>query len=168
MRAQSSKVGRLWFWGVDARGFPGGLLRLDPAFVYVEPPSSRPLPRVEVLTLAPGRQGVTSSVPVKIHTLKQMLLLSSRSVMSDSLPPHGLQPIRLLCLRDFPGKSTGVGCQAFLKGIFQTQGSNPCPCTAGGVFTTNLPGKPHTGTLPSHKTKQNIILAVPLINFHTK
>ena len=25
--------------GVDARGFPGGLLRLDPAFVYVEPPS---------------------------------------------------------------------------------------------------------------------------------
>ena len=26
--------------GVDARGFPGGHLRLDPAFAYVEPPSS--------------------------------------------------------------------------------------------------------------------------------
>ena len=26
--------------GVDAREFPGGLLRLEPAFVYVEPPSS--------------------------------------------------------------------------------------------------------------------------------
>ena len=40
VRAQSSKVGRLWFLGVDAREYPGGLLRLDPAFVYVEPPSS--------------------------------------------------------------------------------------------------------------------------------
>ena len=25
--------------GVDAQGFAGGLLRLDPAFAYVEPPS---------------------------------------------------------------------------------------------------------------------------------
>ena len=40
--------------GVDARGFPGGLLRLDPAFAYVEPPSSWPLPWVECLTLAPN------------------------------------------------------------------------------------------------------------------
>ena len=35
----------------------------------------------------------------------------SRSVMSDSQRPHGLQPTRLLHPRDFPGKSTGVGCQ---------------------------------------------------------
>ena len=34
----------------------------------------------------------------------------SRSVMSDSLWPHGLQPTRLLHPWDFPGKSTGVGC----------------------------------------------------------
>ena len=40
VRAQSSKVGRLWFLWVDAREYPGGLLRLNPAFVYVEPPSS--------------------------------------------------------------------------------------------------------------------------------
>ena len=26
------------------------------------------------------------------------------------LPPHGLQPASLLCLRDSPGKNTGVGC----------------------------------------------------------
>ena len=26
---------------------------------------------------------------------------------------------------DSPGKNTGVGCHAFLQGIFQTQGSNP-------------------------------------------
>ena len=40
--------------GVDARGFPGGLLRLNPAFAYVEPPSSWPLPWAECLTLAPN------------------------------------------------------------------------------------------------------------------
>ena len=34
----------------------------------------------------------------------------SRSVVSDSSRPQGLQPTRLLCLWDFPGKSTGVGC----------------------------------------------------------
>ena len=35
----------------------------------------------------------------------------SHSVMSDSSRPHGLQPTRLLHPWDFPGKSTGVGCQ---------------------------------------------------------
>ena len=34
----------------------------------------------------------------------------SRSVVSDSSWPPGLQPTRLLCQWDFPGKSTGVGC----------------------------------------------------------
>ena len=45
---------------------------------------------------------------------------SSTSVMSESL-----QPTRLLCLWDFPGKNTGVGCHALLQGIFPTKGSNP-------------------------------------------
>ena len=38
----------------------------------------------------------------------------SHSVVSDSLQPHGLQPTRLLCPWDFPGKSTGVGCHCLL------------------------------------------------------
>ena len=38
----------------------------------------------------------------------------SRSVMSDSSRSHGLQPTRLLCPWDFPGKSTGVGCHCLL------------------------------------------------------
>ena len=29
--------------------------------------------------------------------------------MSDPLQPHELQPARLLCPRNFPGKNTGVG-----------------------------------------------------------
>ena len=49
----------------------------------------------------------------------------SRSVVSDSLRPHGLQPTRLLHPWDSPGKSTGVGCHFLLQGIFPTQGSNP-------------------------------------------
>ena len=38
----------------------------------------------------------------------------SRSVVSDSQWPHGLQPTRLLCPWDSPGKSTGVGCLCLL------------------------------------------------------
>ena len=48
----------------------------------------------------------------------------SRSVVSDSLRPHGLYPTRLLCPSDSPGKNTAVGCHALLQGIFPTQGSN--------------------------------------------
>ena len=46
----------------------------------------------------------------------------SRSVVSNSLQPHGLQPTRLPHPWDFPGKSTGVGCHCLLhsqqQGIF--------------------------------------------------
>ena len=38
----------------------------------------------------------------------------SRSVVSDSSRPHGLQPTRLIRPCDFPGKSTGVGCHCLL------------------------------------------------------
>ena len=38
----------------------------------------------------------------------------SRPVVSDSSWPHGLQPTRLPCPWDFPGKSTGVGCHRLL------------------------------------------------------
>ena len=39
----------------------------------------------------------------------------SRSVMSDSSRPHGLQPTGLLHPWDFPGKRTGVGCHRLLR-----------------------------------------------------
>ena len=44
---------------------------------------------------------------------------------SDFFWLRGLQPARLLCPWDSPGKNTGVSCHAFLQGIFLTQGSNP-------------------------------------------
>ena len=44
----------------------------------------------------------------------------SRSVTSDSLPPHELYPARLLCSWNTPSKNTGVGCHSLLQGIFPT------------------------------------------------
>ena len=46
----------------------------------------------------------------------------SRSIVSDSVRPHGLHPIRLLCPGDSPDKSTAGGCHFFLQGIVPTQG----------------------------------------------
>ena len=39
--------------------------------------------------------------------------------------PTDSSPARLLCLWDFPGKNTGVGCRFLLQGLFLAQGSNP-------------------------------------------
>ena len=44
----------------------------------------------------------------------------SRSIVSNSLQPHGLNSPW-----NSPGKNTGVGSLSLLQGIFPTQGSNP-------------------------------------------
>ena len=44
------------------------------------------------------------------------------SVTSDSLRSYGLQPARLLCPWDSPGKNTGVGCHVLLQRTFPTEG----------------------------------------------
>ena len=49
----------------------------------------------------------------------------SRSVMSDSLQPHGLQPTRPLCPWNSPGKNTGVGCHSLLQGNLPNPGIEP-------------------------------------------
>ena len=67
---------------------------------------------------------------------------SVASVMFNSWQPQGLQPPRLLCPWDSPGKNTAVGCHALFQGIFLTQGSNlsmslMSPALAGRFFTIN-------------------------------
>ena len=47
----------------------------------------------------------------------------SCSVVSDSVQLYGLQPARLFCLWDYPGKN-GTSCHFLLQGIFPTQGLN--------------------------------------------
>ena len=49
----------------------------------------------------------------------------NRSVVSNCLQPHGLQPARFPCPWHFPGKNTRVACHFLLQEIFPTQGSNP-------------------------------------------
>ena len=44
-----------------------------------------------------------------------LLLLLSRSVVSDSVRPHRQQPTRLPRPWDSPGKNTGVGCHFLLQ-----------------------------------------------------
>ena len=49
----------------------------------------------------------------------------SYSVMSHSLRSPGLQPVRLLCPWNSPGKNPGMASHSLLQGIFPTQGLNP-------------------------------------------
>ena len=71
------------------------------------------------------------------------------SATSDSLRPCRLQPTKLLCPRDFPGKNTGVGCHFPLQGIFPTQGSNPHLLRLLHWQVDSLPLH-HRGSLAAH------------------
>ena len=57
-----------------------------------------------------------------IHCKAAMPACSVASVMSDSLPPYGLQLARLLSPWNSPSKNTGVGYHALLQSSFLTQG----------------------------------------------
>ena len=47
--------------------------------------------------------------------------------MFNSSRPHGLQPTRLCCPWDFPGKSTGVGCHCLLRSAVSREGLKLSP-----------------------------------------
>ena len=50
--------------------------------------------------------------------MKKVLVAQSCLTLCN---PHGLQPTRLLCPWDSPGKNTGVGCHSLLQEIFPSQ-----------------------------------------------
>ena len=70
----------------------------------------------------------------------------SRSVVPDSLRPHGLQPTRLFCPGDFLGKDTGVGCSGLpfpSPGDLPNPGIEPgSPALQADSLPTELQGKP--------------------------
>ena len=50
--------------------------------------------------------------------------------MSDSVRPHGPQPIKLPCPWDSPGKNTGVGCRFLLQCVkvkSESEVAQSCP-----------------------------------------
>ena len=78
--------------------------------------------------------GLLGSAHTTVHLSPQLCLhdstLSSLSSLQSLshvrlLRPHRLQPARLLCPQNSPGKITGLGCHFLLQGIFPTQELNP-------------------------------------------
>ena len=73
----------------------------------------------------------------------------SRSVVSDSLRPHGLYSPW-----NCPGQNTGVGNLSLLQGIFPTQGSNP--------------GLPHCRQILSQLSHKGAEVQLPIFNLEWK
>ena len=78
------------------------------------------------------------------HSHKQS---QSRSVMSDSLQPHGLYSPW-----NSPGQNTAVGSRSLLQGIFPTRGLNPGLWHGRQIlYKLSHKGSPHTS---KRRTKQ--------------
>ena len=78
---------------------------LFPSFISAQSPSTMLTPHISLLRKTPAYKESVSK---------------SRSVVSDSLRPHGLYSPW-----NSPGQNTGVGSLSLLQGIFPTQGWNP-------------------------------------------
>ena len=64
-------------------------------------------------------------------------------VVSNSLPPHGLQPARLPCPRNSPGKNTGMGSHLTSPGDLSNPGIKPkFPALQADFLSSEPPGKP--------------------------
>ena len=77
-----------------------------------------------------------------VHRLLLLLLLLSRSVVSDSVQPHRQQPTRLPRPWDSPGKNTGVGCHFLLHCVkvkSESEVPQSCP-TLSDPMDCSLPG----------------------------
>ena len=79
------------------------------------PPGS-PVPEIlQARTLERVAISFSNAWKWKVKSLSRVRLLAT----------PGLQPTRLLCPWDFPGKNTGVGCHCFLRS-YQLVQANPC------------------------------------------
>ena len=132
--------------------------------------SIQPQRRVKIILIVPLRECYTVS---KNHLFKGCVLSAvlSRSVVSSSLSPHRLQPARLLCPWDSPGKDTRVGCHALVQGIFPIQGWNPGLLNCRQIrYHLSHQGSPYleprdnlivaSSTSPTSKTHQFLMIRV--------
>ena len=81
----------------------------------------------------------------------------TRSVVSDSLRPHGPEPSKLLCPWNSPGKNTGVDSHSLLQGIFLDPGIKAKPPTLQADSLLSEPqGKPKNTGVGSPSLLQQI------------
>ena len=97
--------------------------------------------KLRFVVLKAATEFLTGSEYQGVRVWRYRCMLSC-SVMSDSSQPYGLQPTRLLCPWDFPGKNTAVGgllCPP--PGDLPNPGMEPVslmsPALAGRFFTTS-------------------------------
>ena len=112
---QVSRRGNMGCTQVECNGFMNTLLLLLSRFSRVQlcatPETAAYL---APLSLGFSRQEYWSGLPFPSSMHGSEKWKWSRSVLSNSSQPHGLQPTRLLCPWDSPSKSTGVGCHCLL------------------------------------------------------
>ena len=122
-----------------------------------------------MMKVAKYRERVKRTAPkdLHFHQLYYCYLLATKTCLT-LLQQHGLQPARFLCLWDFPGKNTGMGCRLLLQRIFTPQGSNLClSCLLYWQFFTTLPmshlGSPFGGSSSNnpHCYPVSFLLLVP-------
>ena len=80
------------------------------------------------------------------HTEEEILQEHPRTEFNQLCPSlcDPMEPARLLCPWDSPGKNTRVSYHALLQGIFLTQGSKLNLPHLLRLFATESPGKPIT------------------------
>ena len=82
--------------------------------------------------------------PIVSFLFSPFLWRESHSLMSDSLRPHGLQPTRLLCSWDSPGKDIGMGGRSLSPGDLPDPGTEPgSPAMHADSLPSETPGKPN-------------------------
>ena len=144
--------------GVEGERLHGSMVNAMPWAQWPTLPDHSPLHRV------PGKASrVIQMSFVSLLKVKKW----SRSVLSDSLQPHGLQPARLLCPWNFPGKDTRVGCHFLLQGMFLTQRLNPgLPHCRQTLYHLSHQGSPaNLLLLPNLDSRPHIDLAFHLLHF---
>ena len=109
------------------------------------------VPSMKVPTKAPWKSGprwVPMLLCQVIHHMKGV----GGSVLSNSLRPCGLQPARLLCPWNPPGKNPGTGLPFPSPGDFPNPGIGPgSPALQTDSLLSEPPGKPSVHHIHSHQ-----------------
>ena len=96
--------------------FPSKCLSMD---IYIFENKIRIVPYIPLCALL-----IFTHIPLYPHLVFLNIMVHSGILMKRMPFMEPIQPARLLCPWDSPGKNTGVGCHFFLQGVFLTQGWN--------------------------------------------